>query len=113
MIYATRFEIFLLRKNYCVHCGNLLNRKKIIRIIDGDSEEASHYGISGGEGGFIYSTADIRLTTYCLECKICNKTFTVKEQRVIAKAQREARKVIEEAERREQRAIKKAQRKRK
>ena len=85
MIYASRFEFFLLKKHYCFHCGNLLSRKKTIRMIDKNSEEASQYGNTAELG---YISGDVKLTTYYLECKTCNATFTVKEQREIEKAQR-------------------------
>ena len=89
MIYASKFELFLLRKHYCTHCGNLLNRKKTIRIIDRKSEEARQYG---GDANLGFIGGDVKLTTYCLECKTCNTTFTVKEQREIEKLEKARKK---------------------
>jgi len=97
-------ELFLLKKHYCVQCGNRLNRKKIIRIIDENSEEAHKHriGFVGDIGGS--DSGDVKLTTYYLECKECNRTFTVKEQREIEKE----KKLLKKEEKRKQKELAKA-----
>ena len=81
------FDIYLIRKRYCIQCSTLLKRNKVVRIIDAKSKEARQYTVWEGSGD-----GDIELTTYNLLCPVCNTIFSPAEHEEWEKQEKKRKK---------------------
>ncbi len=70
--------IFCLKKHYCPHCNELLNKIKIETIVNSNSKEAKNFDFSSADGdGFLIG--NIKFIRTAFRCNKCNKTYSIKE----------------------------------
>ena len=90
----------LLKKYYCIHCGNKLKRKKVEEIFSPGDEgykEAREEVIktcSRGNRIMIPFDGEIKITHYVFECPHCGKMVSYELQKEFAKTQKKTKSKI-------------------
>jgi hypothetical protein len=70
--------IFCIKKHYCPHCNEMLEKTKTETVVNSKSEEAKNYDFSqaGGDG---YMMGNIKFIRTAFRCNKCDKTYSIKE----------------------------------
>lgn len=89
--------IFMKRGNHCCPiCGGELNKIKVSKIVNSESEEAKDRDFSSGE---VYMYGDVKLIWTEFSCEKCDRKFSVDDvynaERELKRAKRRATKKIE------------------
>ncbi len=72
--------IFCMKKHFCPHCRELLEKIKTETVVNSRSEEAKNYDFSqcGGDG---FLVGNIKFVRTAFRCSRCNRTYTIDEIR--------------------------------
>ena len=70
--------IFCIKKHYCPHCNEMLEKTKTETVVNSKSEEAKNYDFSqaGGDG---YMMGNIKFIRTAFRCNKCDKTYSIED----------------------------------
>ena len=70
--------IFCIKKHYCPHCNEMLEKTKTKTVVSSKSEEAKNCDFSqaGGDG---YMIGNIKFVRTAFRCDKCDKTYSIED----------------------------------
>ncbi len=68
--------IFCLKKHYCPHCNEMLEKTKTETVVNSKSEEAKYYDFSNGDS---FLVGNIKFIQTVFRCNKCDKTYSIEE----------------------------------
>ena len=70
--------VFCMKKHYCPHCNEILEKTKTETVVNSKFEEAKNYDFSqpGGDG---YMMGNIKFIRTAFRCNKCDKTYSIEE----------------------------------